>query len=72
MSSAALAIIGMIWLTGGVLGAIAYQRMGGAEKPELKWPFPFFKQLYNRQIHALAIAVCLLGGAILIILAVIA
>lgn len=68
MSSTALAIVGVVWLVGGVLGAVSYWRMGGAEKPELKWPFPFFKQLYNRRVHALATAFFLLGGVALILI----
>lgn len=72
MSSAALAIIGFIWLIGGALGAVAYWRMGGAEKPELKFPFPFFMELYNRRAHALATAFFLVGGAALIIIAAVA
>ncbi len=72
MSSAALAIIGFVWLVGGVLGAVAYWRMGGAEKPQLTFPFPFFEQLYNRRIHALATAFFMVGGAALILISVIA
>ncbi len=72
MSSAALAIIGFVWLIGGALGAVAYWRMGGAEKPQLTFPFPFFEQLYNRRAHALATAVFLVGGAALVLIAAVA
>ena len=72
MSSAALAIIGFVWLIGGALGAVSYWRMGGAEKPELTFPFPFFMQLYNKRAHALATAFFLVGGAALILIAAVA
>ena len=68
MSSTAAAIVGFIWLFGGLLGLVSYWLMGGAEKPELKWPFPFFQQLYNRRVHALATAVFLAGGATLVLI----
>ncbi len=71
MSSAALAIIGVVWLAGGLLGVFSYWRMGGAEKPELKLPFPFFRQLYNRRVHAMATAVFLFGGVTLILISVV-
>lgn len=69
MSSAALAIIGFVWLIGGALGAVAYWRMEGAEKPKLTFPFPFFEQLYNRRIHAVASVFFVLGGMALILVA---
>jgi len=72
VNSTALAAVGIVWLIGGVLGAISYWRMGGVEKPELTFPFPFFKQLYNKRVHALATAFFLVGGAVLILVAAVA
>lgn len=69
MSSTALALIGVVWLIGGVLGAVSYRRMGDAEKPVLKWPFPFFDQLYNKRVHAVATAFFLVGGVALLLIA---
>ena len=71
MSSTAAAIIGFIWLFGGLLGLVSFWLMGGAEKPELKTPFPFFQQLYNRRVHAVATAFFIIGGVLLIIISVI-
>ena len=71
MSSTAAAIIGFIWLFGGLLGLVSFWLMGGADKPELKWPFPFFQQLYNRRVHAVATAFFIIGGVLLIIISVI-
>jgi hypothetical protein len=71
MSSTAAAIIGFIWLFGGLLGLVSFWLMGGAEKPELKWPFPFFQQLYNRRVHALATAFFVVGGLVFILIAVV-
>ncbi len=72
MSSTAAAIIGFIWLFGGLLGLVSYWLMGGAEKPQLTFPFPFFEQLYNRRVHALATAFFVLGGLLLILFAAVA
>jgi len=68
VSSAALAIIGVVWLVGGILGLVSYWWMHGADKPELKWPFPFFDQLYNKRVHAVATAVFMAGGLTLIVI----
>ena len=71
MTSTALAAIGAVWLVGGLLGFFSFWRMGGAEKPELKLPFPFFDRLYDKRAHALATAVFLVGGATLILISVV-
>jgi len=71
VSSTAEAIIGVVWLLGGLLGMFSYWLMGGAAKPKLKWPFPFFERLYDRRVHALATAVFLVGGVTLILTSVV-
>ena len=71
MSSAVLAVIGVVWFVGGILGAVAYRRMGSAEKPELTFPFPFFDQLYNKRVHAMATVFFIIGGLALLLVAVV-